>query len=47
MRDFAKDWCDRYKHNTCTQEHLRRLQNIGRLTSEEVDIILKSKEANK
>lgn len=43
---FVKDWAERYAKGTCTEDHLRRLERIGRLTSEEVNIILNSKEAN-
>lgn len=44
--EFVKDWAERYAKGTCTKDHLSRLQKIGKLTSEEVNIILNSKEAN-
>lgn len=43
--EFVLDWKERYKKNTCTEDHLRRLEKIGRLTNEEVNLILNSKEA--
>ena len=45
--EFVADWQERYIKGTCTEDHLLRLQKIGRLTSEEVDLILKSKEVSK
>lgn len=45
--EFVADWKERYaKKGTCTEDHLRRLEKIGRLTSEEVNAILNSEEAN-
>ena len=44
--EFVKDWKERYAKGICTEDHLRRLEKIGRLTNEEVNAILNSKEAN-
>ena len=44
--EFVKDWAERYAKGTRTEDHLRRLERIGRLTSEEVNTILSSKEGN-
>lgn len=37
------DWKERYLNNTCTLEHLQRLQKIGRLSEEEVRHIISLK----
>ncbi|MDU6361838.1 MAG: hypothetical protein E6590_18080 [Clostridiales bacterium] len=44
--EFVADWKERYAKGICTEDHLRRLEKIGRLTNEEVNAILNSKEAN-
>lgn len=51
MAELFDDWQNRYLNNTCTLDHLQRLQAIGKLTEEEVRKILvakrlKSKELN-
>lgn len=43
--EFVADWKERYIKNTCTEDHLWRLQKIGRLTEEEVYQIIKRKES--
>lgn len=37
---FLQDWSERYKNGTCTEDHLRRLNKIGRITAEELASIL-------
>lgn len=40
MPSIYEDWKNRYLNRTCTLDHLRRLQAIGKLTDEEVRKIL-------
>lgn len=37
---FLQDWAERYKSGTCTEDHLIRLNKIGKITNEELDSIL-------
>lgn len=43
--EFLADWKERYIKGTCTKDHLLRLQKIGRLSEEEVQEIINSKES--
>lgn len=45
QEEFVADWQERYIKGTCTKEHLLRLQKINRLSEEEVQTILNSKES--
>ena len=42
--EFVADWKNRYEKGTCTKDHLFGLQKIGRLTDDEVQDIINSKE---
>ncbi len=41
---FLQDWQERYIKGTCTEDHLRRLNKIGRITDEELVAILSANE---
>ena len=38
--EFVADWQERYIKGICTEDHLRRLNKIGRITAEELASIL-------
>lgn len=41
--EFVEDWKNRYIKDVCTKDHLLRLQRIGRLSAEEVQMIINAK----